>query len=248
MDAAVKESVIIIANVFNDPESSFHVWKWSLCHIDYTEDNRLLLDRELLPIYECHDNCACHNRGCGNRAFAKSLGNLPSVRILLTAEKGFGVFAEDDIPQGTIVMEYVGEVLRRSVAEDRIRSRSDSQNYMLEVRENYANVVLHTYIDATYYGNESRFVNHSCDPNCTIQIVEPFQIATHRCRFALLPFSRMWSSLPYAIYRKEKKSAFIMGAATLFRPASVIATPRIARATCHFPFRMFEWEQTREKK
>ena len=63
------------------------------------------------------------------------------MRISPTAQKGFGVFAEDGIPQGTIVLEYVGEVLRRAVAEDRIRTHCDSRNYMLEVRENYANVV-----------------------------------------------------------------------------------------------------------
>ena len=65
------------------------------------------------------------------------------MRISPTAQKGFGVFAEEVIPQGTIVLEYVGEVLRRAVAEDRIRSHCDSRNYMLEVRENYANMVLH---------------------------------------------------------------------------------------------------------
>lgn len=82
------------------------------------------------------------------------------------------MFAEEVIPQGTIVLEYVGEVLRRAVAEDRIRTHCDSRNYMLEVRENYANMILHTYIDATHFGNESRFVNHSCNPNCAVHIVE----------------------------------------------------------------------------
>lgn len=125
-----------------------------------------------MPIYECHETCSCHDRTCGNRAFSRSLRNLPHVRISPTVQKGLGVFAEDRIPQGTIVMEYVGEVLRRAVAEDRIRTRCESRNYMLEVRENYANMVLHTYIDATHFGNESRFVNHSCDPNCAVHIVE----------------------------------------------------------------------------
>ena len=101
--------------------------QWSLYYwdIDYTKDNRFILDRTLLPIYECHENCSCHDRNCGNRAFSKSLSNLPHVRISPTAQKGFGVFAEEVIPQGTIILEYVGEVLRRAVAEDRIRRGSN---------------------------------------------------------------------------------------------------------------------------
>ncbi|CBK19699.2 uncharacterized protein [Blastocystis hominis] len=82
-------------------------------------------------------------------------------------------------------MEYVGEVLRRAVAEDRIRTRCESRNYMLEVRENYANMVLHTYIDATHFGNESRFVNHSCDPNCAVHIIRTSTLFPHVVLVAL---------------------------------------------------------------
>lgn len=131
-------------------------------------------------------------------------------------------------------MEYVGEVLRRSVAEDRIRFRSESRNYMLEVRENYANMVFHTYIDATHFGNESRFVNHSCDPNCIIQIVM-FDLIVLTCyRYALQPFFLMLFLLPRVIFKKEKKFAFIMEEGTLFPLADVTAMHQIAKGTCRF--------------
>uniref|UniRef100_A0A915D5Z1 SET domain-containing protein n=1 Tax=Ditylenchus dipsaci TaxID=166011 RepID=A0A915D5Z1_9BILA len=29
----------------------------------------------------------------------------------------------------------------------------------------------HRAIDAHYYGNDMRYVNHSCEPNCTVQVV-----------------------------------------------------------------------------
>ena len=88
-----------------------------------------------------------------------------------TELKGFGLFSVDEMKRGSIVIEYLGEVLPRSEADRRIKSIVGSRNYMLEVREHYADTVIHTYIDATHFGNESRFVNHSCDPNCGIQIV-----------------------------------------------------------------------------
>ena len=99
------------------------------------------------------------------RYFLKTLFSL-----YLNATAG-GLFSVDEMKRGSIVIEYLGEVLPRSEAERRIKSIVGSRNYMLEVREHYADTVIHTYIDATRFGNESRFVNHSCDPNCGIQIV-----------------------------------------------------------------------------
>lgn len=29
-------------------------------------------------------------------------------------------------------------------------------------------------IDAQYYGNEMRYVNHSCDPNCKVDVISVF--------------------------------------------------------------------------
>lgn len=62
-------------------------------------------------------------------------------------------------------MEYVGEVIcdeeckrRRSEMEE----KGDTNFYFLSIDK-------HRVIDAKRAGNKSRFMNHSCDPNCELQ-------------------------------------------------------------------------------
>ena len=63
-------------------------------------------------------------------------------------------------------MEYVGEVVRRPIADRRERAALDarvSSTYMFALDENDADSRV---VDATRKGNLARFVNHSCAPNC----------------------------------------------------------------------------------
>lgn len=75
---------------------------------------------------------------------------------------GKGAFATRRIRKGQRVIEYVGE--RISEAESDRRYPDDAaqpvhHTFLFAVDDD-------TVIDATYDGNESRFINHSCDPNC----------------------------------------------------------------------------------
>lgn len=74
---------------------------------------------------------------------------------------GRGALATRRIPVGTRVIEYVGE--RISAAEAEARYDDDAMDhhhtFLFEVDED-------TFIDASCRGNEARFINHSCDPNC----------------------------------------------------------------------------------
>lgn len=97
--------------------------------------------------------------------------------IQATSNKGYGLFAKTSFLNGEYVIEYVGEMIRVEEADNRIqqyKSENKLDNYMLEVREHYNNVTIRTCIDATQVGNEARFINHACDPNCSIQIVGLF--------------------------------------------------------------------------
>lgn len=74
---------------------------------------------------------------------------------------GKGIFALQDIPKGTRLMEYLGE---------RITHREADRRYAAE-HENSPHTMLFAVddkvvIDATRKGNSARFINHSCAPNC----------------------------------------------------------------------------------
>jgi hypothetical protein len=74
---------------------------------------------------------------------------------------GYGCFARRFIPKGTRVMEYVGERISHKEADRRYEGADVNDNHtFLFIADRK------TVIDATTGGNESRFVNHSCDGNC----------------------------------------------------------------------------------
>ena len=66
-----------------------------------------------------------------------------------------------DIPKGTRVIEYVGEKISNAEADrrydDEAMRRHHTFLFILNER---------TCVDAAFDGNEARFLNHSCDPNC----------------------------------------------------------------------------------
>lgn len=74
---------------------------------------------------------------------------------------GKGVFAVQDIAEGETIIEYVGEVISWKAAQDRHPHDPKDPNHTF-----YFHVDEKHVIDAKYGGNSSRWINHSCDPNC----------------------------------------------------------------------------------
>ncbi|KAE9462520.1 hypothetical protein C3L33_05569, partial [Rhododendron williamsianum] len=70
---------------------------------------------------------------------------------------GWGVEAGECINQGDFVIEYIGEGTFFTWLWD-MKYRGVQNFYMCEIRKDFT-------IDATFKGNSSRFLNHSCDPN-----------------------------------------------------------------------------------
>lgn len=74
---------------------------------------------------------------------------------------GKGVFTREFIPAGARVIEYVGE--RISDAEGDARYPYDSRvpyhTFLFKLDDDLL-------VDGGSQGNISRFINHSCDPNC----------------------------------------------------------------------------------
>jgi SET domain-containing protein len=74
---------------------------------------------------------------------------------------GLGVFAARRIRKGTRIVEYLGERVSHREADRRYERRSsrDSHTFLFVVDRGVV-------IDAGLNGNEARFINHGCDPNC----------------------------------------------------------------------------------
>jgi SET domain-containing protein len=74
--------------------------------------------------------------------------------------QGLGAFATRFIPAGTRLIEYAGERLTTAAAEARYPEDGPRHHTFLFAIDD--DVV----IDAAVDGNDARFINHSCDPNC----------------------------------------------------------------------------------
>ncbi|XP_059907299.1 histone-lysine N-methyltransferase NSD2-like isoform X5 [Gadus macrocephalus] len=119
------------------------------------------LNRMLL--YECHPQVCPNGTRCCNQDFSKRL--YPDTKIIKTAGKGWGLICLRDIKKGEFVNEYIGELIDEEECRARIRFAQEnniSHFYMLTIDKDRI-------IDAGPKGNYSRFMNHSCQPNCETQ-------------------------------------------------------------------------------
>ncbi|HJQ21489.1 MAG TPA: SET domain-containing protein-lysine N-methyltransferase, partial [Gemmatimonadaceae bacterium] len=78
---------------------------------------------------------------------------------------GRGVYARTDIPKDTRLIEYTGERITNAEADRRYDDDAMSEHHTFLFILNSR-----TCIDAAYGGNVSRYINHSCDPNCVAWI------------------------------------------------------------------------------
>ncbi|HUD71942.1 MAG TPA: SET domain-containing protein-lysine N-methyltransferase [Dongiaceae bacterium] len=76
---------------------------------------------------------------------------------------GRGAFATERITTGTRVIEYLGERITHAEADARYDDAAMEHHHTFLMVANRRVV-----IDAAVGGNEARFINHSCAPNCEI--------------------------------------------------------------------------------
>lgn len=89
----------------------------------------------------------------------------PLIRVRRSKIHGSGVFALCAIPRGTRVIEYVGERVSHAEADRRYEGRpvNDAHTFLFIVDHR-------TVVDAGVGGNEARYINHSCKPNCETEV------------------------------------------------------------------------------
>ena len=87
------------------------------------------------------------------------------IKVRKSRVHGQGVFALQRIRKGTRIIEYVGDRISHARANRRYddHDENDNHTFLFAVDRNVV-------IDATVGGNDSRFINHSCDPNCESNI------------------------------------------------------------------------------
>jgi len=85
---------------------------------------------------------------------------------------GTGLFAKNDIAKKKKIIEYIGAKVSRKEGDRRAdkqiaKANKDKKNGMVYVFELNSRFD----IDGNYKYNNARYINHSCDPNCEVEII-----------------------------------------------------------------------------
>lgn len=89
---------------------------------------------------------------------------MPTFEVRHSAIHGTGVFAARDIAAEEEIVEYAGQRLTYAEAEA-LYPDDNGHTFLYELNDRYM-------IDAAVGGNDARWINHSCDPNCEVYIEE----------------------------------------------------------------------------
>ena len=131
-------------------------------------------------VFECNDVCACA-LSCTNRVVQRGLAF--KLQVFQTDDRACGVKVMQEISKGSYVIDYAGEVLSSREALRRMKNKEKGErNYLLTIRETFGVKPIITFIDAAEFGNVSRFINHSCEPNL---ILHPVRVNSSVPRLAL---------------------------------------------------------------
>lgn len=103
-------------------------------------------------------------------ATLESIGQVVTehkVSVQGSRTHGWGLFCDKPFSKGEVVAEYIGEYVSDAVADRREKyyRKQRIQDYQFRVDKSWV-------IDATHQGGYARYINHSCNPNCTANIVK----------------------------------------------------------------------------
>ena len=83
------------------------------------------------------------------------------IQTRLSGVHGKGVFALQDLAEGETLIEYIGEVVswKEALRRHPHDPKDPNHTFYFHIDEKHV-------IDAKHGGNSSRWINHSCKPNC----------------------------------------------------------------------------------
>jgi SET domain-containing protein len=144
--------------------------------------------------------------------------------------QGTGAFAVRTIRKGTRVIEYVGERISHEEAEKRYDDESMERHHTF-----LFDVNPRTVIDAAFGGNDSRFINHSCDPNCEA-IDDRGRIFIEAIR-TILPGEELAYDYAYDREGNEDESIYVCHCGAANCRGSILAPPKKKKKSAAKPSR-----------
>ncbi|MDD3758327.1 MAG: SET domain-containing protein-lysine N-methyltransferase [Advenella sp.] len=94
----------------------------------------------------------------------KQVNGAPWHEVRQSTLHGNGVFALRDIPAGTKIIEYTGKRITPEQADAMFPVNPDDPFHTFFFSLSSGKI-----IDGGQRGNDARWINHSCDPNCETQ-------------------------------------------------------------------------------
>ena len=86
---------------------------------------------------------------------------------------GYGIIASENIDKNTKIIQYIGEKVTKKEGDKRsairirkyINKKNEGSVYIFELNKKYD-------IDGSPLYNKARYINHSCRPNCEVDIIK----------------------------------------------------------------------------
>ncbi|KAL6601411.1 hypothetical protein ACP70R_044631 [Stipagrostis hirtigluma subsp. patula] len=101
----------------------------------------------------------------------KQLKGWKHLVVYKSGIHGLGLYTSVFIPRGSMVVEYVGEIIGQRVADKREIEYQSGRRQQYKSACYFFKIDKEHIIDATRKGGIARFVNHSCQPNCVAKII-----------------------------------------------------------------------------
>ena len=100
------------------------------------------------------------------------------MTIIMWKEKkskihGIGITASNDIKKNKKIIQYIGDKITKKEGDKRsaarikkyLNKKNEGSVYIFELNKTYD-------IDGSPLYNKARYINHSCDPNCEVDIIK----------------------------------------------------------------------------
>ncbi|CAM8969251.1 unnamed protein product [Rhodiola kirilowii] len=181
----LKEEFLETCISMSQNPSEKHMYYCEVCPLERNKNERMPepCKGHLLRkfIKECWTKCGCSLQ-CGNRLVQR--GITRQLQVFVTqGGKGWGLRTLEELPKGSFVCEYVGEVLTNIELYERNTRSSANERHTYPVlldsdwgSEGILKDEEALCLDATSYGNCARFINHRCQDANLIEI--PVQVET----------------------------------------------------------------------